>query len=94
MTKLQLNTAMLLPTADTAPPFKFGFKQCWNDIPEMSTLELLMANAAPKFNERLLQSKIVADGTPLMTSEAMLLMITVGSEKMPALRFTIDALMF
>jgi hypothetical protein len=85
---------MLLPTADTAPPFKFGLKQCWNDTPEMSTLELLMANAAPKFNERLLQSKVVADGTPLMASEAMPLMITVGSEKTPALRLTIDALMF
>jgi hypothetical protein len=46
----------------------------------MYTVELLMLKAEPSTEpDRLLQSKTAAFGTPLMTSDPMLLMLTVGS---------------
>ena len=45
-------------------------------------------------SKRPLQLKNVADCTPLMTSDAMLLMMTVDSIKTPGLRLTLEALMF
>ena len=44
--------------------------------PVMVTVELTMLKAAPVGTKRLLHSKTVADGTPLMTSDATLLMWT------------------
>ena len=92
--KLQRDTITLLSKADTAPPLEFGLKQFSNEIPVMVTEELKMRKAAPVLSKRPLQLKNVADGTPLMTSDAMLLMLTVDSKKMPGLRLTLEALMF
>ena len=57
----------------------------------MLTVEFTMLNAAPGVARRRLQSKTVADGTPLMTRNAMLLMLTVDSLKAPAVRNTKEA---
>ena len=92
--KLQRDTTTLLPYADTAPPLEFGLKQFSNEIPVMVTEELTMRKAAPALIRRPLQLKNVADGTPLIVSDAMLLMLTVDSMKMPGLRLTLEALMF
>jgi hypothetical protein len=50
----------------------------------MTTVELVMMNAAPDGSMRLLQSNTVADGTPLIINDAMPLMLTVESLKKPA----------
>ena len=92
--KLLRDTTTLLPYADTAPPLEFGLKQFSKDIPDMVTEELTMRKAAPVLTKLPLQLKNVADGTPLMTSDAMLLMLTVDSRKMPGLRLTVEALIF
>ena len=92
--KLQRDTITLLSKADTAPPLEFGLKQFSNEIPVMVTEELTTRNAARVLSKRPLQLKNVADGTPLMTSDAMLLMLTVDSKNMPGLRLTLEALMF
>ena len=55
------------------------------------TVELTMLKAAPVGTTRRLQSKTVADGTPLMTSDATLLMLTVDSLNGPELRDTNEA---
>ena len=60
----------------------------------MVTEELTMRKAAPVLTKLPLQLKNVADGTPLIMSDAMLLMLTVDSMKMPGLRLTLEALMF
>ena len=92
--KLQRDTTTLLPYADTAPPLEFGLKQFSKDIPDMVTEELTMRKAAPVVTKRSLQLMNVADGTPLIMSDAMLLMSTVDSMKLPGLRLTLEALMF
>ena len=92
--KLQRDTTTLLSKADTAPPLEFGLKQFSNEIPVMVTEELTMRKAAPVLFNRPLQLKSVADGTPLMTSDAMLLILTVDSIKTPGLRLTLEALIF
>ena len=92
--KPQRDTITLLSKTDTAPPLEFGLKQFSNEIPVMVTDELTMRNAAPVLFNRPLQLKSVADGTPLMTSDAILLMLTVDSIKTPGLRLTLEALMF
>ena len=92
--KLQRDTTTLLSYADKAPPLEFGLKQFSNEIPVMVTEELTMRKAAPAVTKRPLQLKNVADGTPLMKSDAMLSMLTVDSIKMPGLRLTLEALMF
>jgi hypothetical protein len=92
--KLQCDTTMLLPDAETAPPLEFGLKQFLNDIPVMVTEESTMRKAAPSLTKRSLQLMNVADGTPLIMSDAMLLMLTVDSMKLPGLRLTLEALMF
>jgi hypothetical protein len=54
----------------------------------MITVEFMMLKTAPSLlPRRWLQSNTVAFGTPLMTSEAKLLMLMVGSLYTPALRF-------
>ncbi len=58
-------------------------------MPEIATVELLMMNAGPG---RLLQSKMVADGTPLSTSDTLVIP-TEDSLKTPALKFTKEAFM-
>ena len=55
----------------------------------MLTVELRMLKAGPG---RLLQSNTVADGTPLITSDAALVMLTAVSLKTPALKCTKEAL--
>ena len=60
----------------------------------MVTEELTMRKAAPVSFKRPLQLKNVADGTPMITSDAILLMLTVDSIKTPGLRLTLEALMF
>ena len=92
--KLQRDTMTLLSKADTAPPLEFGLKQFSNEIPVMVTEELTMRKAEPVLTKRPLQLKNVAEGTPLMTSDVMLLMLTVDSRKTPELRLTLEALMF
>jgi hypothetical protein len=92
--KLQRDTTTLLPNADTAPPLEFGLKQFSNEIPVMVTEELTTRKAAPALSKRPLQLKNVAEGTPLMTSDAMPLMLTVDSRKTPELRLTVEALIF
>ena len=52
---------------------------------------MTMLKAAPVGTKRLLHSKTVADSTPLMASDAMLRMLTVGSLNGPALRDTNEA---
>ena len=80
---------MLLSTADMAPPLPLELEQCWNVTPVIVTVELLMLNAAPVVGpSRRLQSKKVEEGTPLMTRDTMLSMLTVDSLNTPALRFT------
>jgi hypothetical protein len=59
----------------------------------MVTVELTMLKAGPAVARRRLQSKKVAAGTPLMTSDETLLMLTVDSLNVPALRDTKAALM-
>ena len=54
----------------------------------MLTVELRMLKAGPG---RLLQSNTVADGTPLITSDAALVMLTAVSLNKPALRTTKEA---
>jgi hypothetical protein len=92
--KLQRDTSTLLSYVDTAPPLELGLKQLLKEIPVMVTEELTTRNAARVLSKRPLQLKNVADGTPLMTSDAMLLMMTVDSRKTPGLRLTLEALMF
>ena len=92
--KLQCDTTTLLPDVETAPPLEFGLKQFSNEIPVMVTEELTMRKAAPVLFNRPLQLKNVADGTLLMTSDAILLILTVDSMKTPGLRLTLEALMF
>jgi hypothetical protein len=92
--KLHRDTSTLLPYAATAPPLEFGLKQFLKEIPVMATEELMMRKAAPVLIKRPLQLKSVAEGTPLMTSDAILLMLTVDSIKTPGLRLTLEALMF
>ena len=88
-TKLHCDTATLLSTADTAPPLALGLEQCWNMTPVIVTVELLMLKAAPVIGpSRRLQSNKVEEGTPLMTSDETLSMLTVDSLNTPALRFT------
>ena len=58
----------------------------------MVTEELTMRKAAPVSFKRPLQLKNVADGTPMITSDAILLMLTVDSIKMSGLRMTLEAL--
>ncbi len=61
-------------------------------MPMKVTLELVMLKAAPvAAGCRRLQSKRVDEGIPLTTRDAMLLMLTVDSLKMPELRFTLEA---
>jgi hypothetical protein len=55
-------------------------------MPVMITEELLMENAVPDGCRRRLQSKMVVEGTPEMTSEDMSRMLTVESLKKPAVR--------
>ena len=59
----------------------------------MVTLEFRMLKAAPAIAApmRWLQSKKVAAGEPLMTSDALELMSMADSLKMPGLRYTKDA---
>jgi hypothetical protein len=94
LTKLQRDTTTLLSYADIAPPLEFALKQFLNEIPKMVTKELLMKKAAPVLSKRPTQLKNVADGTPLMTSDATLLILMVDSIKTPGLRLTLEALMF
>ncbi len=89
--KLHCDTTTLLPLADTAPPLEVGFEQLWKVTPVMVTFEFTILRAAPVVARRRLQSKTVADGTPLMTSDGTLLMSTVDSLNAPALRYTYDA---
>ncbi len=91
--KLHCDTATLLPEAETAPPLEVGLEQLRKVTPMIVTVELKMLKAAPTVARRRLQSKTVAEGTPLMTSDKMLLMLTVDSLKVPALRDTKAALM-
>jgi hypothetical protein len=58
-------------------------------MPEIETVELLMMNAGPG---RLLQLNTVADGTPLSTSDTLVIP-TEDSWKTPALKFTKEAFM-
>ena len=58
----------------------------------MVTEELTMRKAAPVSFKRPLQLKNVADGTPMITRDAILLMLTVDSIKMSGLRMTLEAL--
>jgi hypothetical protein len=58
----------------------------------MVTVELSMLKAAPEVCRRSLQLKTVEDAVPLITSDAKLLMLTVGSLKTPATRETFEAL--
>ena len=92
--KLQRDTTTLLSYADTAPPLESGLKQFSNEIPVMVTEELTMRKAEPVLTKLPLQLKNVAGGATLMTSDAMLLMLTVDSRKMPGLRLTVEALIF
>jgi hypothetical protein len=92
--KLQRDTITLLSKADTAPPLEFGLKQFSNEIPVMVTEELTTRNAARVLSKRPLQLKNVADGTPLMASDSILLMLTVDSIKTPGPRLTFEAPMF
>ena len=94
LTKLQRDTTTLLLYADTAPPLEFVLKQFSNEIPEMVREELIMKKAGPVLFKRPPQLKIVANGTPLMTRDATLLILTVDSIKTPGLRLTLEALMF
>ncbi len=59
----------------------------------MVTLEFTMLKAAPAIAApmRWLQSKNVATGEPLMTSDKLPFMSTADSLKMPGLRYTKDA---
>jgi hypothetical protein len=58
----------------------------------MVTVELAMLKAAPEVCRRSLQLKTVDDAVPLMTSDATLLMLTVGSLKTPEAREMFKAL--
>ncbi len=59
----------------------------------MVTVEFTTSNAAPFAGTRRLQSKNVAEGTPLMASDTKLLILTVDSTKRPAERTRIDMLL-
>jgi hypothetical protein len=84
LTNLHRNTTTLLPLALTAPPLAFGLAH-WKKVTSMMiTVELTMLKAAPVDCRRSLQLKMEADAVPLMTSDATLLMLTVGSLKTPA----------
>jgi hypothetical protein len=86
------DTVTLLSKADKAPPLLFAFEQFLNVMPMNVTLEFVMRKAAPVVGCcRRPQSKRVDEGTPLMTRDTMLLMLTVDSLKIPALRFTWEA---
>ena len=56
----------------------------------MTTVELMMRNAAPDGCKRPLQSNTVADGTPLIINDAMPLMLTVESLKKPAAKLMLE----
>jgi hypothetical protein len=90
--KLHFDTWTLLPLADTAPPSEVGFKQFWKVMAEMVTEAFQISNAAPDAEALALQSKNVADGTPLISSDSKPLIFTVDSLKMPAVRLTRKAL--
>jgi hypothetical protein len=78
--KLHWDSTTLLPLADTAPPLEVGLEQASKVSPTMATVELMIANAAPEVAPHLPpQSKTVALGTPEMTSDDTLLMLTVVS---------------
>ena len=86
------NTATLLPMAETAPPLPSALAQCWKVTPVIVTVELVMLKAEPVVcPSRRLQSKMEAEATPLTTSDAALLMLTVDSLNTPALRLTCEA---
>jgi hypothetical protein len=87
--KRHCDTATLLSIADKAPPLPLTLKQFWNVMPVKVTVELNMLKAASEVcTRRRLQSKKVADGTPLITTDSTLLMLTVFSLNTPEMRFT------
>ena len=87
--KRHCDTATLLSIADKAPPLPLTLKQFWNVMSVKVTVELNMQKAASEVcPRRRLQSKNVADGTPLITTDSTLLMLTVVSLNMPEMRFT------
>ena len=87
--KRHCDTATLLSIADKAPPLPLTLKQFWKVMPVKVTVELDMLKAAPEVCPmRRLQSKKVADGTPLITTDSTLLMLTVVSLNTPEMRFT------
>jgi hypothetical protein len=89
LTKTQCDTVTLLSTADTAPPLPFMLEQLSNVMSTIVTVELLMLKAAPfACSVRRLQSKTVAAGAPLMTSDNVSAMRTVVSLKTPEVRST------
>jgi hypothetical protein len=91
--KRQCDTCMPLLSADKAPPLPLGLEQFWNVIPENVTVELRIRKAGPILSPtRRLQSKTVAEATPLITREGALVMLIVDSPKKPELRFTRETL--
>jgi hypothetical protein len=89
---LHCNTTTLLPLALIAPPLAFRLVH-WRKVTYIKvTVELAMLKAAPLFCSRSLQLKTVEDAVPLMTSDATLLMMTVGSLKTPAASEMFEAL--
>jgi hypothetical protein len=92
LTNLHRNTTTLLPVALTAPPLALGLAHRRKMISIMVTVELTMLKAAPVFSGRSLQLKTVEDAVPLMTSDATLMMLTVGSLKTPAASEMLEAL--
>jgi hypothetical protein len=87
--KRHCDTATLLSIADKARPLALTLEQFWKVMPVKVTVELDMLKAAPEVCPmRRLQSKKVADGTPLITTDSTLLMLTVVSLNTPEMRFT------
>jgi hypothetical protein len=92
---LQSLTVTLLPLAETAPPTPLKtlkFAQFWNVMPEMDTAVLTIEKAGP--GEEKLQSitvLLLPFKPTILTSEKLLLMITLDSSKYPAVRYTMLA---
>jgi hypothetical protein len=89
---LHCDTTTLLPMALTAPPSELGLTHRKKVTPAIDTVELTMLKAAPVVCRRSLQLKTVEDAVPVMTSDATLLMLTVGSLNEPATSETFEAL--
>jgi hypothetical protein len=90
--KLQLDTTTLLPLEFKAPPLAFIFQQFMKTTPVKATVELTILKAVPDACKRSLQLKMVADGTPMMTSDEIFLMLIVGSLKTPVANVSPEAL--